>query len=93
MEIVEVHGLVSASVVRSKNVFKDLGASLKSIVGGELRSYTDLMKDARENVLRSLTAQAAGMGANAVICLRMTTSQIMAGASEIYAYGTAVTIK
>ena len=91
--IVEVHGLVASSTVRAKDVFKDIGASLKSVFGGRLESYTKLMTESREEVLSDLVHQATGLGANAVICIRATTSQIMAGAAEIYVYGTAVTLK
>ena len=91
-EIVEVHGLVSGSVVRSKDIVKDIGASLKSIVGGQLRSYTALMQESREEALRELQGSAESVGANAVVGLRMTAGQIAPGAAEIYIYGTAVTL-
>lgn len=91
-EILEVHGLVSSSVVRSKDIVKDIGASLKSIVGGQLHSYTALMSESREKALRELQDKAESVGANAVVGLRMTTAQIATGAAEICIYGTAVTL-
>ncbi len=86
-------GLVRASVVRSRHIGSDIGAGLKSIVGGKLRGYEQLLATAREEVLSDLAHQAAQLGANAVICLRLQTSDIMQGATEVLAYGTAVTLK
>ncbi len=81
-KITEVIGVVEGSTVRSKNAVKDFGAGLKSIVGGELVSYTKLQEESRQ--------QAAEMGADAVVNVRLTTSMVAAGAAEILAYGTAV---
>ncbi|WP_341365993.1 YbjQ family protein [Yoonia sp. BS5-3] len=89
-EIHQVIGLVRGSTVRSKHVGTDIVAGLKSIVGGEMTGYSSLMAGAREQALDRMVADAQAMGANAVVGFRMETSSIMAGASEIVAYGTAV---
>jgi uncharacterized protein YbjQ (UPF0145 family) len=85
-------GLVQGNTVRAKHVGRDIMAGLKNIVGGELRGYTELLNDAREEATSRMTAQAAQLGANAVINVRYSTSSISAGASELYCYGTAVTV-
>jgi uncharacterized protein YbjQ (UPF0145 family) len=79
------------STVRTKNVGKDIGASLKSLVGGELKSYSDMLVDARAQAMARMETQAAEMGADAIVNLRLTTSQVVGGAAELLAYGTAVT--
>ena len=91
--IVDVLGYVAAGTVRSKNVGKDIGASLKSLAGGELHSYTDMQEESRKIAVGRLIEKAEAMGANAVVGLRLTSSNIMASASEIVAYGTAVIIE
>lgn len=89
-EITQVIGLVRGSTVRSKHIGTDIVAGLKSIVGGEMTGYSSLMAGAREQALDRMLSDASAMGANAVVGFRMETSTIMAGASEIVAYGTAV---
>ncbi|MGE4566511.1 MAG: YbjQ family protein, partial [Acidimicrobiales bacterium] len=69
----------------------DIGASLKSLVGGELKSYSDMLVDARAQAMARMETQAAEMGADAIVNLRLTTSQVVGGAAELLAYGTAVT--
>ena len=91
-EIAAVHGLVMGNTIRSKNVGKDIGAGLKNLVGGELRSYTTMLTDAREEALERMQQAASGFGADAVVNVRFTTSQITGGAAELLAYGTAVTL-
>ncbi|MCD7879590.1 MAG: YbjQ family protein [Candidatus Gastranaerophilales bacterium] len=86
-------GLVSGSTVRAKNAILDFGAGLKNIVGGELRSYTDLLRQAREESLSRMVEQAKALKANAVINVRFATSAITAGAAEVFAYGTAVVVE
>jgi uncharacterized protein YbjQ (UPF0145 family) len=83
-------GLVQGSTVRAKNVGRDLMAGLKNLVGGELKGYTELLEDSRQEAVDRMVAQARAAGANAVINVRFATSNIAAGASEILAYGTAV---
>ena len=89
-EIVKHLGLVQGSTVRSKHLGRDIMAGLKNIVGGELKGYTELLSDAREEATRRMCEEAKLMGANAVVNIRFSTSSVTAGASELYAYGTAV---
>jgi uncharacterized protein YbjQ (UPF0145 family) len=91
--IVACHGVVSGSTVRAKHVGRDIMAGLKNIVGGELKGYTELLIDAREQAFERMQAQARQLGANAVVNVRFSTSSVAAGASEIYIYGTAVTVE
>ena len=89
-EIVETLGLVRGSTVRVRHMGNDILAGLKNLVGGEITAYTELMSDAREQALDRMIADAEELGANAVVCVRFTTSMLMRGASEILAFGTAV---
>ena len=91
--ITEVHGIVMGNTIRSKNVGKDIGAGLKNLVGGELRSYTKMLTEARQEALDRMEEAAGELGANAVVNTRFTTSQIAGGAAELLAYGTAVTVE
>ncbi|MGX9726221.1 MAG: YbjQ family protein [Candidatus Electronema sp. VV] len=91
--IIAHYGLVSGSTVRSKNAFRDIGASLKNIFGGELKSYTKLLDETRQEAVSRMTEQAKVLGANAVVNVRFATSDVAAGAAEIYAYGTAVRVE
>ena len=92
-EITEVLGLVKGSTVQTKNFGRDLAAGLKTLVGGEIKGYTEMMNDARKIATERMLKEADKMGADAVIGFRVQTSQVMAGASEIIAYGTAIKIK
>jgi uncharacterized protein YbjQ (UPF0145 family) len=83
-------GLVQGSTVRSKHAGRDIMAGLKNIVGGELKGYTELLIEAREEAIERMVAQAQSVGANAVINVRFSTSNITSGAAEVMAYGTAV---
>ncbi len=89
-QIIEHYGLVSGSTVRAKHVGRDIAASLKNLVGGELRGYTELLQEARKEATDRMAAQARALGANAVVNVRYSTSSVAQGAAEIYAYGTAV---
>lgn len=91
-QITETLGLVNGNVVRSKHLGRDIMAGLKTIVGGEIRGYTEMMTEARAEAQRRMIEQAQQLGANAVINVRFTTSAVAAGMSEILAYGTAVKI-
>ncbi len=99
LEIVPGHpikthlGLVQGSSVRAKHVGRDLMASLKNIFGGELKGYTELLSESREEALKRMQAQAEAIGANAVINIRFSTSSIAQGAAELFAYGTAVILE
>ena len=86
-------GVVSGSIIRAKNMFSDLGQGLKSMVGGELKSYTDMMMTAREQATQRMIDQAVKMEADAIIGVRYTTNSIMAQAAEVLVFGTAVKYK
>ena len=92
MRIVEAKGIVQGNTVRAKHVGRDIAASLKNIVGGELTGYTELLTEARRQALERMLAQAEQLGANGVVNVRFSTSAVTAGAAEIYAYGTAVVV-
>jgi len=92
-EIVETKGLVQGNTIRAKHVGRDIAASFKNIVGGELKGYTELLTEARRQALERMMQQAQQLGANAVVNVRFTTSAITAGAAELYAYGTAVVVQ
>ncbi|OYT56309.1 MAG: hypothetical protein B6U76_04060 [Desulfurococcales archaeon ex4484_217_2] len=91
--IVKVLGVVTGSVVRAKHIGKDILATLRNIVGGEVKEYTELLKEARKEALRRMVEEARKLGANAVINIRFSTSAIASGAAEILAYGTAVKVE
>ena len=88
--IVEHFGLVSGSTIRAKHIGRDLMASLKNLVGGELKGYTQLMAESRRQATERMIDQARQLGANAIINVRYSTSSVAQGAAELYAYGTAV---
>jgi uncharacterized protein YbjQ (UPF0145 family) len=92
-EIIETLGVVRGSTVRARNVGRDIFASLKSIIGGEITEYTKLQADAREQALQRMLKDAENLSADAIINLRFANSLIMQGASEMLAYGTAVKIQ
>ena len=83
-------GLVEGSTVQSKHIGRDIAASFKTIVGGELKGYTEMMNDARRKATERMIAQAEALGADAIVCVRYASSAVMDGAAEIVAYGTAV---
>ncbi|MEO1490742.1 MAG: heavy metal-binding domain-containing protein [Pseudomonadota bacterium] len=89
-EIIETLGVARGSVVRAKHVGSDIVASLRNIVGGEVKEYAQLLAAAREQAMDRMVEDARQAGADAVVCMRMTTSMIMGGSSEVLAYGTAV---
>ncbi len=86
-------GLVQGSTVRSKHVGRDLMAGIKNIFGGELKGYTELLQESREESIARMTEQASAIGANAILNIRFSTSSITQGAAELYAYGTAVVLE
>jgi uncharacterized protein YbjQ (UPF0145 family) len=90
--ILEHYGLVTGSTVRAKHFGRDLMAGLKNLIGGELKGYTELLGEARQEAVSRMTQQARALGANAVVNVRFSTSSISAGAAELYAYGTAVRV-
>jgi len=92
-QIIEHYGLVQGSTIRAKNVGRDIMASLKNIVGGELTGYTELLVEARQQAIDRMVAQAEECGANAVVNVRFSTSSVAQGAAEILCYGTAVKVR
>ena len=86
----ELLGIVKGSMVQTKNIGKDIFAGLKSMVGGELKSYSDMMNEARQIATKRMVDEAEVVGADAVIGVRYTSSTIIEGAAEVMAYGTAI---
>ena len=91
--IVKHLGLVQGSTVRAKHVGRDFMAGLKNLVGGELKGYTELLNESRDQALDRMMEQARQAGANTVLNVRFSTSSVAAGAAEIFAYGTAVVLE
>ena len=90
--IQEFYGVVTGSTVRAKHIGRDIMAGFKNIVGGELKGYTELLIEARQEAIERMTEQAKSVGANAVVNVRFTTSSVAQGAAELFAYGTAVKV-
>ncbi|MCJ8329442.1 MAG: YbjQ family protein [Lentisphaeria bacterium] len=90
--IVSVCGLVQGSTVRAKNIGRDIAASIKNIIGGELHGYTELLIESRYEAVNRMIAHAESLEANAILNVRFATSSIAAGAAELYVYGTAVIV-
>jgi len=91
--IVKHLGLVQGSTVRAKHAGRDILAGLKNIVGGELKAYTELLNESRQEAIERMVAQARAAGANAVLNVRFSTSNIASGAAEVMVYGTAVLVQ
>ncbi|MBT8183867.1 MAG: YbjQ family protein [Eudoraea sp.] len=92
-EIAETLGTVRGSTVRARNLGRDVFAGLKNLVGGEISEYTSLLADAREQAISRMLSDAERLGADAIVTVRFNTSQVMQGAAEMLAYGTAVKLK
>lgn len=92
-EINEVLGLVRGNTIRARHLGRDISAMLRGLVGGEVKDYTKMMAEAREQALDRMVAEAESKGADAVVCLRFSTSFVMQGAAELLVYGTAVKLK
>lgn len=86
----EMLGLVKGSTIQTVNVFRDIGAGLKNLVGGELSKYNQMMNDARALATKRMVEEAENMGADAVVCVRYASASVMQSAAEVMAYGTAV---
>lgn len=86
----EMLGLVKGSTIQTKNLGKDITQGFKTLVGGELKAYTEMMNDARALATKRMVAEAENLGADAVVNVRYASSAVMAGAAEVMAYGTAV---
>ena len=91
-KIIKILGIVKGSTVRTRNIGRDIGAGLKSIVGGEVKTYTEMTMSARDEAFNRMINQAIELDADAIIGVKFTTSMVMKGASEMLAYGTAVKI-
>jgi len=91
--VVKTHGIVRGNTIRARHLGKDILAKLKNLVGGEIEEYTKMLAEAREQALDRMRAEAAELGANAILDVRFATSEIMDAAAEILAYGNAVTIE
>ena len=92
-EIEEILGVITGNVVQSKHVGRDIGAALKTIIGGEISGYTQMLTEARQTAISRLVQEAQKLDADAVVNIRFATSSIMSGSAEILAYGTAVRLK
>jgi uncharacterized protein YbjQ (UPF0145 family) len=91
--VARVLGLVRGNTIRARHIGRDIGAVLRSIAGGEIREYTKMMAESREQAIDRMTEEAERLGGNAVIGVHFTTSMIMSGAAEIMCYGTAVVLE
>ncbi len=92
-EVGEVLGLVRGNTIQAKHIGNDIMAGLKSIIGGEISEYTNMLSSARDQATERMVKEATNLGADAIVCARYSTSQVMQGAAEILAYGTAVKFK
>ncbi len=93
LTITRFYGVVSGSTVRTKHIGRDLMAGIKNIFGGELKGYTELLRESRDDALERMLDEARSLGANAVVNVRFSTSSIAQGAAELFAYGTAVQVE
>lgn len=89
-KVIQILGVVKGNTVRARNIGRDIGAGFKNMIGGEIKTYTDMTTNAREESFNRMVNQAIDLGADAIIGMRFMTSMIMQGASEMLAYGTAV---
>ncbi|MBL6991516.1 MAG: YbjQ family protein [Bacteriovoracaceae bacterium] len=92
-KITEYYGLATGSTVRAKHIGRDLMAGFKNIVGGELKGYSELLQEAREESMDRMKKHAKELGANAIVNVRFSTSSVAQGAAELYCYGTAVKVE
>ena len=92
-KIVKTIGLVKGNTVRARHAGRDIGAMFRGVIGGEINEYTKLIAESREQALDRMVEDARSLGANAIIMIRFSTSQIISGAAELLAYGTAVVVE
>ncbi len=92
-KVVKTLGLVKGNTIRARHVGRDIAAVLRGLIGGEIREYTKLIGESREQSIDRMIEEARGMGGNAVIMVRFSTSQLLSGAAELLAYGTAVVVE
>lgn len=91
--IVSSHGLVRGNTIRARHVGKDITAGLRNLIGGEITEYTKMMAESREQAIDRMIAEGETMGANAIVCVRFTTSYVMGSAAEILVFGDAVVVE
>lgn len=91
--IVETLGMVKGNTIRARHVGKDILAGLRTLVGGEITEYTKMLAESREQSIDRMVADAEGKGADGIVCVRFTTSAVLQGSAELFAYGTAVKLK
>jgi uncharacterized protein YbjQ (UPF0145 family) len=92
-KIIQVLGIVRGNTVRARNIGRDIGAVFKNIIGGEVKAYTELTVQSRDEAYNRMVNEAIKLGANGIVGMRFSTSTVMQGASEMLAYGTAVKLK
>ena len=92
-KVTKVVGLVKGSTIRAKHIGKDIGAGFKNLLGGELKSYDEMLREAREIAIQRMVEDAESQGANAIVGFRLTSAAVMQGAAEMLAYGTAVVVE
>ncbi len=92
-EITQVLGMVKGNIVQAKHIGKDIVAGFRTIVGGEINEYTEMLTESRQKATQRMVQEASNMGADGVVNIRFVTSQVMQGASELLAYGTAVKLR
>jgi uncharacterized protein YbjQ (UPF0145 family) len=92
-DIIETLGVVKGNTIRAKHIGKDILAGLRTIVGGEIHEYSKMFSESREQATDRMIRKAQEMGADGIVCMRFTTSNVMQGAAELLAYGTAVKLK
>lgn len=93
MRVVETYGLVRGNTIRSRHLGRDVMAALRNIAGGEIREYTKMMAEAREQAIDRMVEEAEALGADAVVAVRFQTAEMMRGAAEMMCYGTAVRLE
>jgi len=91
--VVKTLGTVRGNTIRARHIGRDIKAAFRHLIGGEIADYTKLMGESREQAIDRMTTEAEKLGANAIVCMRLTTSMLMGGAAEIVAYGTAVVVE
>lgn len=92
-EVAEVLGVVRGNTIRAKHIGKDIIAGLRTIVGGEIKEYTEAFSEAREQAMKRMEEEAEALGADAIVNVRFVTAQVLPGAAELLSYGTAVKLK
>lgn len=92
-KVAKILGVVRGNTVRARNIGRDIGAGFKNLIGGEIKTYTDMVSQSRDEAYNRMVNAAIELGADAIVGIRFTTSMIMQGASEMLAYGTAVKLK